>query len=118
MKIRNAVWVGLVSLVGTGVFAEDMLVSWESNGVLVAEGMEPGSTCTVERASNLTASFTDVTSEVVGTSGVTRTEVSLDQGTSFFRVRMDLPAEVIPEGMVQIPAGINSGTDPDLVPIR
>ncbi len=112
MKRWNVVCAGLL-LAGTGVFAEEVLVSWESNGVLVATGMEPGSTCTVERASNLSTPFVDMSSEVVGTSGVARTEVLLEQVTSFFRVRVDFPSEVIPEGMVKIPAGINTGTDPD-----
>jgi hypothetical protein len=57
MKIWNVVCAGLL-LVGTGVFAEEILVSWESNGVLVAAGMEPGSTCTVERASSYDISST------------------------------------------------------------
>ncbi len=112
MKILKVWCVGLL-MAGTGVFAEDILVSWESNGVLVATGMVPGSTCTVERANNLAASFVDMPSELVGTSGVIRTAVSFEQEISFFRVRMDLPSEVIPEGMVKIPAGTNSGTDPD-----
>lgn len=59
MKIWNVVCAGLL-LAGTGVFAGEVLVSWESNGVLVATGMEPGSTCTVERASNLSTPFVDV----------------------------------------------------------
>ncbi|MCK4563335.1 MAG: formylglycine-generating enzyme family protein [Verrucomicrobia bacterium] len=109
MKIWNVVCAGLL-LAGTGVFAEEVLVSWESNGVLVATGMEPGSTCTVERASNLSTPFVDVSSEVVGAGGVISTEVSLEQEASFFRVRVDA---VIPEGMVKIPGGTNSGTDPD-----
>ncbi len=80
MKIRNAVWVCLVLAV-TGVFAEDILVSWESNGVLVATGMEPGSAGTVEWASSLGDGFTNASPGF--------------------------------EGLVVIPAGTNSGTDPD-----
>ena len=112
MKIQNAVWVGLALLAGTGVFAEDILVSWTSNGVLQATGMEPGSTCTVERTSSLSVPFVDVSSEVVGSSGITSTEVFMEQEVSFFRVCVVPPGETIPEGMVAIPAGVNSGTNP------
>ena len=108
-------WIGIavLGLAAVATQAAEIKVSWETNGVLVAEGMEPGATCTVERTSSLSMPFTDVNSEVVGASGVTSTEVSMEQGTAFFRVRMDLPPEGVPEGMVAIPSGTNSGTDPD-----
>ena len=45
--------------------AEEIIVSWESNGVLMAEGLTAGSTCTVEWASNLNQMFTnDITKGV------------------------------------------------------
>lgn len=93
-------------MVGTGVFAEDILVSWESNGVLVASGMEPGSTCTVEWASSLVDGFTNASPDfedlVADSNGVVAVAIPI-----FFRV------SGTPERMVQIPEGINSGTDPD-----
>jgi len=110
MKTWNAVWLGLVLAV-MGVFGEDILVSWESNGVLVATGMEPGSTCTVEWASNLVDGFTNSSPDFEGLvadgNGVVAVAIPM-----FFRVS-GMPMETIPAGMVQVPAGINSGTDPD-----
>ncbi len=105
MKMWNAVWVGLV-LAGMGVFAEDFLVSWESNGVLVASGAEPGSTCTVEWASSLANSFTTASPDFEGlvadSNGVVQVAIPM-----FFRV------SGTPARMVVVPSGINAGTDPD-----
>lgn len=106
MKIRNAAWVGLVLWVGAGVFAEDILVSWESNGVLVATGMEPGTAYTVEWASDLQDGFTNNPAPFAGlvadSNGVGQVAIPM-----FFRV------SGTPERMVRIPGGTNSGTDPD-----
>ena len=109
MKIRIVLLVPL--LVGLGSYAGDIVVSWESNGVLVATGMEPGSTCTVEWASSLVDGFTNSSPDLEGlvadSNGVVAVAIPM-----FFRVS-GTPMETIPEGMVQIPAGTNSGTDPD-----
>ncbi len=103
MKIWNVVCAGLV-LAGTGVFAEEILVSWESNGVLVATGMEPGSTYTVEWASSLVGGFTNASPDFEGL-------VADSNGT--IQVAIPMFFRVSSMRMVQIPAGINSGTDPD-----
>ena len=89
--------------------AAEIVVSMESNGVLVATGMEPGSTCTVEWASRLADGFTNSSPNFEGlvadSNGVVAVALPM-----FFRVS---GTPMIPEGMVQIPAGINTGTDPD-----
>ena len=85
------------------------MVSWESNGVLQATGMEPGSSYAVEWSSNLEDGFTNNPAPFEGlvadSNGVGRVAIPL-----FFRVK-GTPS--IPEGMVAIPAGTNAGTDPD-----
>ena len=80
-------------------------------GLLVATGMEPGTAYTVEWASDLQDGFTNNPAPFVGlvadSNGVGQVAMPM-----FFRVS-GTPMETIPEDMVQIPAGINSGTDPD-----
>ena len=104
MKIRKVLLVSL--LVGLGSYAEDIMVSWESNGVLVTTGMEPGTAYTVEWASDLQDGFTNNPSPFEGlvadSNGVGQVAIPL-----FFRVNGT------PKRMVTIPSGINSGTDPD-----
>lgn len=91
--------------------AAEIMVSIESNGVLRAEGMEPGTDCTIEWASLLDDGFTNNPAPFEGlaadSNGVV--EIALPM---FFRVQ-GTAAVSIPDGMVEIPAGINSGTDPD-----
>lgn len=113
MKLKIVICL-LVSLVFTAsVYAEDIVVSWASNGVVMAEGMVAGSTCTVERASSLDESFTNATEYIVfndmvaDSNGTIRLAVPM-----FFRVR-GIPKPTIPAGMVRIPGGTNSGSDPD-----
>ena len=96
-------------MLAAGTKATEIFVSWETNGVLVAEGLEPGTTGTVEAVSSLGQTFTNAASffaegYVVDSNGTIRLEVPM-----FFQVK-GTPA--IPEGMVVIPAGINSGTNP------
>lgn len=109
MKARKWMMVAAVLAVAIGVQAEDIVVSWESNGVLVATGMEPGTTGTVEWASSLGDGFTNNPSPfeglVVDSNGTLQVAIPM-----FFRVA---GTPQIPEGMVAIPAGINKGTDPD-----
>ena len=104
MKNRG-VLLGLL-LVGLGSYAEDLMVSWTSNGTLVASGMEPGSTCTVEWASSPSTGFTNSSPDFEGlvadSNGVVQVAIPM-----FFRV------SGTPKCMVQIPTGINAGTDPD-----
>ena len=91
--------------------AAEIVVSMESNGVLRAEGLEPGSSFTVEWASCLTNAFTNNPAPFSGltadSNGVGSVAIPM-----FFRVS-GTPASSIPEGMVAVPAGTNSGTDPD-----
>ena len=93
------------------VHAEDIVMSWSSNGVIMAEGMVPGSICKVKWATTLDQTFTNVTETIVfndmvaDSNGVIRLGVPM-----FFRVSATPPP---PEGMVSIPGGTNSGTDPD-----
>ena len=107
MKIWKVLLILL--LVGLGASAEDIMVSWESNGVLVATGMEPGTGYTVEWASDLQEGFTNNPAPFEGlisdSNGVGRVDIPL-----FFRV-IGTRKGTIP--MVAIPAGINSGSDPD-----
>jgi len=90
------------------VQAEDIVVSWSSNGVVMATGMVAGSTCTVEWASTLDQPFTNAAivfnDMVADSNGMVRLEVPM-----FFRVR-GVAAPTIP---ISIPGGTNSGTDPD-----
>lgn len=92
-----------------GAMATEIVVSIESNGVLRAEGMEPGTTGTVEWASSLGDGFTNNPSPfegvVVDSNGTLQVAIPM-----FFRVT---GTPQIPEGMVAIPAGTNSGTDPE-----
>ena len=109
----NKQWILCAGLLlgGLGSHAGDIVVSWESNGVLVATGMEPGTTSTVEWASNLMDGFTNASPDFEGlvadSNGTLQVAIPL-----FFRV-VGTPKQPIPEGMVAIPAGTNSGTDPD-----
>ena len=104
MKIRKVLLVSW--LVGLGSYAEDIIVSWESNGVLVATGMEAGSTCTVEWASCLMDGFTNASPVFEGL-------VANSNGAIQVAVPMFFRVSGTPKRMVAIPAGTNSGTDPD-----
>ncbi|MEA2068324.1 MAG: hypothetical protein U9P12_03900 [Verrucomicrobiota bacterium] len=110
MKARKWMMVAAVLAAAVGVQAEDIMVSWESNGVLVATGMEPGTTGTVEWASSLGDGFTNNPSPfeglVVDSNGMLQVAIPM-----FFRVT-GIAQGTIPEGMVAIPAGINTGADP------
>lgn len=107
MKIGVVVAMAALSV---GVRAAEIVVSWESNGVLVAEGMAPGSTGVVEWASNLADGFTNQPAPFEGlvadSNGVIRIAIP-----RFFRVQGTPPASP-PAGMVLVPAGSNSGTNP------
>jgi len=80
-------------------------VSWESNGVLKATGMAPGSLCTVEWTHRLDQSFT---SEPIDFEGI-----AVDgNGTMTMEIPMFFRVRVLPEGMVKIPGGTNNGINP------
>ena len=105
MKSWMVAYVGLL-VAGMGAKAEEIMVSWESNGVLVVTGMEPGTDYTVEWASDLQDGFTNNPSPFEGlvadSNGVGQVAIPL-----FFRV------SGTPKRMMTISAGVNSGTDPD-----
>ncbi len=88
--------------------AAELVVSWESNGVLRSSGMVPGSTCTVEWASSLEDPFTNANEAIVfnelvaDSNGMVRLKVPM-----FFRLR----GYAIPDGMVYVPGGIFSMGD-------
>lgn len=96
----------------TGVQAEEgIILSTVSNGVLRADGMEAGTAGIVEAVSSPGETFTNAASffdaeYVADSNGVITIAVPM-----FFRVK-EAPAYSVPEGMVEIPAGINSGTNP------
>ena len=100
----------MVGLAAMTARAEDIVVSWESNGVLKATGMEPGSACMVEWAPRLTETFTNANENiafndlVADSNGTVRLDVPM-----FYRVR-GVPKA--PSGMVLIPAGTNEGSNP------
>jgi len=112
MKMKKTVvWMAALVMSVAGVQAEEIVVSWETNGMLVAEGMEPGSTGVVEAVSPLGETFTNAASffdavYVADSNGTIRLAIPI-----FFRVS-GTPAVSAPEGMVLIPAGTNSGTNP------
>jgi hypothetical protein len=64
MKKLMVLLVALSSFV-VMVHAEDIVVSWSSNGVVMAEGMVPGSTCTVEWVTTMDQTFTNATENIV-----------------------------------------------------
>ena len=97
-------------MLSSGAQAAEIVVTWESNGVLVAEGLEPGTTGTVEAVSCLGDAFTNAAAffsdgYIVDSNGTIRLEIPM-----YFRVSGTLALPL--EGMVEIPAGINSGTNP------
>ena len=101
----------VMGLLGVGAQSDEIVLSWSSNGVLMAEGMVPRSVCTLEWASSLQAGFTNNPAPFEGlmtdSNGMIQVEIPM-----FFRMR-GLPAGYVPEGMVLIPAGTNSVSDSD-----
>jgi len=110
MKKLRGLFVALFSFI-VMVHAEDIVMSWSSNGVIMAEGIVPGSICKVKWTPTLAQPFTNATETIVfndivaDSNGVIRLGVPM-----FFRVSATPP---IPEGMVSIPGGTNSVTDSD-----
>lgn len=89
--MKKITWIiCLVSIVAIAK-ADDIIVSWSSNGVLCASGMAPGSTCTVEWASNLQDGF--ITNDapfaglVADSNGTVQVSIPM-----FFRVRAVQPS--------------------------
>jgi len=92
------------------VHAEDIVVSWSSNGVVMAEGIEPGSICSFEWASTLDSTFTNAA--IVFDDMIADANGEIQLGVPmYFRVSAT-PPDPTPEGMVSIPGGTNSGTNP------
>ena len=111
MKKRTMTMLALCCAVGA--MAGDIMVSIESNGVLRAEGMEPGTTCDVEWTQDLQSSFNTNNPSFKGlavdSNGVVEVAIPM-----FFRVvGTPVSSNTVPQGMVAIPGGTNSGTDPD-----
>jgi hypothetical protein len=106
MTKNLAVWMAIMALAASGVMAQGIVASIESNGVLRVEGLTPDSTYTVEWASRLQDGFTNNPAPFEGlmadSNGVGVVAIPM-----FFRVRS------VPPGMVRIPVGINNGMDPD-----
>ncbi|MDH3346159.1 MAG: formylglycine-generating enzyme family protein [Kiritimatiellaceae bacterium] len=106
--MRRILFVLLTGLAIT-LQAREIAVSSASKGVLKATGMEPGTNCTIEWTHDLRNSFTNVSPNfenvLVDSNGMIQVKVPL-----FFRIN-GIPK--VPDGMVPIPAGTNSGTDPD-----
>jgi len=106
MKKLMVLLVALLSFVVI-VQAEEIVMSWSSNGVVMAEGMAPGAFCKVEWVSTLDQTFTNVTKTIVfndmvaDSNGVIRLGVPM-----YFRVS-------VTSGIVSIPGGTNGGTDAD-----
>jgi formylglycine-generating enzyme required for sulfatase activity len=92
-------------MVGAG---DIVIKSFGGNGELTAAGLMPGSTCRVEWASSPTGPWTNTWGKLdaIPVSGAGRIAVNVPM---FYRV-VGIPS---PSGMVAIPAGTNSGTDPD-----
>ena len=84
MKMRKTLAI-VIGLVAIEAYAGDIVVSWESNGVLRATGMMPGSTCTVEWASSLEGSFTNSPTVYQGLLTDTNGTISM-QIPMYFRV--------------------------------
>jgi formylglycine-generating enzyme required for sulfatase activity len=104
---KTVVWMAVMAVTLAGVQAQELVVSWSSNGVLQASGLEPGTTCSVEAVFRMGETFTNAatffdSSYVIGNDGMMQVAVPM-----FFRVR-GTPAAA----KVEIPAGINSGTNP------
>jgi formylglycine-generating enzyme required for sulfatase activity len=113
MKKLMVLLVALSSFV-VMVHAEDIVMSWSSNGVVRAEGIEPGSTCSIEWASTLDSTFTNATENIVFNNLIADDNGEIQLGVPmFFRVKATPPPDPTTEGMVTIPGGTNSGTDPD-----
>jgi len=103
--MRRILFVLLTGLAIT-LQAEEITVSWASNGVLQATGLEPGTTCSVEWTPDLLNSFTNISPDfenvLVDSNGMVQVAYPM-----FFRV------SGTPKRMVLIPSGTNNGTDPD-----
>lgn len=96
MKRWTVIW--MLGLAAVAVQTEEIMVSWESNGILVATGMEQGSTCTVEWVSCLTNTFTNADANIVfndqvaDSNGIVRLAVPM-----FYRVRGVSNSHVSPD---------------------
>lgn len=100
---------------GLGTWAADLVIqSLDKDGRLIFTGIPYVSSYHIEQKPSLTGPWQpllDVTAS--GTGSITST-VPLSATTAFFRVLAD--NRPIPEGMVEILAGTNIGTDPDYGP--
>ncbi len=96
--------------------AEAIVVSIESNAVLRAEGMEPGTGGSVEYTDQLAAGFTNrpalFSGLVADGAGMIHVPLVQTNRSMFFRVK-GIVTGAVPAGMAVVPLGINSGSDPD-----
>ena len=71
--VMKKIWIGLVLGVAMATVQAEIRVSWVSNGVLQAEGMEPQSDCTFEWSDDLRNDFIPFTNNeglVANTHGI------------------------------------------------
>lgn len=110
--MKKFFWTLGLLMVGASAVADDIMISWESTGILLAEGMEPTMACTVEWTSDLQDEFklAPVAGLIADSNGRSHFEISALVSRAFFRVR-GMATGSAPEGMVEIPAGINRGTN-------
>lgn len=110
-------WIAASAITCIGVQAGEITVSWSSNGVLQAIGMEPGSTGVVQAVSTLGETFTNMMVFSSDSNGTAYVSVPMDANGMFFRFKgspfVEEPEPPLFERMVLIPAGTNSGIDPD-----
>ena len=111
--MKKIVWAGLVFCGLIGVQAEDLLIqSLDSNGQLVFNEVPYVVGYSVQETSSLIMpSWTPVAEIIASETGAITTSVALTASIGFFRVVAE--KSPIPDGMVEILAGTNSGTDPD-----
>ena len=93
---------------GTGGAADLSIQSFGRNGELTAAGLLPGSTCQVEWASSPAGPWTNTWANLAAVPVAGDGTIAVNVPMCYRVVGIPLPS-----GMVVIPAGTNSGTDPD-----
>jgi sulfatase modifying factor 1 len=114
MRVKTAALCFAMFLVGMCAYGQGPVIdSFGHNGQLSCTSLVPGSTCTVEWASSVTGPWTNSWDGLAGV--VSDSNGTIQVGVPmFYRVReRGAIAPAVPSGMVLIPAGVNSGTDPD-----
>ena len=114
MRVKKSIIMISALMTLFSVQAKEIAMSITSNGVLVVKGMIMNSTCTVQRTLDLLSPFEDLNSAIANSNGFINVKLPMEENSAFFRVRVDPPPILNLEGMVMIPAGTNSGIDPDV----